>query len=1042
MYLKYCTFISSNACVLTRHFFARCKSSQIGNSGKAILLFCILIPPSFLNAQTQQDLAGQLKAAVETFENNDFVEARDQFDSLEEQICSVDEYVDMCFDLKIHQIVVNRRLNDFERAKKVLQETELYVDDTFNSDLNKLVKIYVHRVFLAGDKSTIEAAEEWVEKLHEITKTDNVEQLTLTRAYLGLGFYEDEEGNYQDAVDNYLAGIEAVENKERSIEVRELLNQAHTNLGIAYRRLGKVEEAMDQYQKALVQTQILYGEHHYQTATIYNNIGTIYYYMGDYGQAADYFIQAYRVLETELGSDHRRLGASLNNAGLSYIALGDYRKAAEYLERAQRVKEATLGSEHIETAIGYSNLASIYIENENFTAAETNLKRSISVRETIYKGNHPDLIPPNISIGELYKDLKRFDEALHHTNIAIEIIEERLGKSHPQFAKAQILKGNIRLDQKRHSEALVHFKTAANSLYDGFSLDNGIGMINLITDPVLFIEVLHAKSKAYRELKDGDRVQNLEQSYKALEVVSSIIDDLQQTYENEASKLSLVDRNYSIYTDAIEILNLLYHETGNTAYKEEIFYFAERSRSRIALELLQDLSARSFGGVPDTVVQEERSFNEKINSLNQGLFAEQEKGLEKDETLISAIQDSLFYTRRNLERFTGILENEYPAYYTLKYDQSIIDLKDAKQLIGNEQTMITYVISEDEIYSLIINENTFEFIHLGKTEGLDDQINRIRELVKTRKTDEFTDVSHVLYQKLIEPLRDHITTKSLVIVADQLLHYLPFEMLLSEQVDDDIYHRMPFLLRDFEISYAPSATMLRYMKNSRPDNPKNVFAVSPFSENMTNSVEGGEVKRHMDGLSSLPLTAYETSSIAKIFRQRKSWNEYLFPNDPEVLNSKDATKNRLQNEQLNQYGFIHFSTHAFINEQNPKLSGIALYPEEGNDGITYVSDIYNLEMNADLVVLGACDTGLGSLYRGEGLIGFTRAFIYAGASNMVVSMWRVSDQPTAALMIHFYEQIRNGHSYSKSLRDAKLTLLDDPSTAAPRNWATFILQGR
>ncbi len=1006
---------------------------------QAILLCLFFIFPSVSTAQSS--LAEQLKSAVEIFKQSNFEEARKQFDELEETICNRDEITEMCFELKMHQVVVNRRINDFKRAERELEAAEQLVKEKLNNDINKLVILYAHRVFLADDNSTLDEAEPWIEKLHIITKRSDVQQITLSRAHLSLGFYEDEKGNYQKAVDNYLAGIEAVDGYERTNEIRELLNQAHTNLGIAYRRLGMIEEVMDQYQEALVHTQILYGEQHFETASIYNNIGTIFYFMGDYGQAADYFIQAYRILESELGSGHRRLGASLNNAGLSYIALGDNRRAAEYLERAQRVKEETLGVNHIDTAIGYSNLASIYIQNKDYSAAENNLKRSISVREKLYNSTHPDLIPPNLSIGELYKDLKRYDEALHHANIAIRITEERLGETHPNFAKAQLLKGNIYYDQEKYGDALKSFQTAVTALYSDFSIERKIENLAKVADPLMLIESLYAMSKGYRKMAVKGSVENFERSLKILKTVTSVIDDLQKSYQNEASKLSLVDRNYSIYTDAIENLNLLYQETGLPAYKEEIFHYAEKSRSRIALELLQDLSARSFGGVPESVLQEERSYNDRINSLNQQLFAEQEKGLDKDEVFISAVQDSLFYTRRDLQSFTNQLEREYSAYHTLKYDQSIISLDDARRLIGKDQTMITYVISDENMYGLILNEKEYEFIHLGKTEKLEDQVNSIRELVKTRRTDEFTDISHTLYNRLLAPLMKHITTKSLVIVADQMLHYLPFEMLLMESVDDDNYHRMPFLIRNFEISYAPSATMLQYMEYSRPVNPKNIFAVSPFSEMIINS-ETGEAERNKNRLSLLPLTAYETSSIAEIFRQRRSWNEFLFPHRSVVWDSKEATKSRLQSEQLKQYGFIHFSTHAFINEQNPKLSGIALYPEEDNDGIAYLSDIYNLEMNADLVVLGACDTGLGSIYRGEGLIGFTRAFIYAGASNLVVSMWRVSDQPTATLMIHFYEQIRDGHSYSKSLREAKLAMINDPSTAAPRNWAAFIIQGR
>ncbi len=202
------------------------------------------------------------------------------------------------------------------------------------------------------------------------------------------------------------------------------------------------------------------------------------------------------------------------------------------------------------------------------------------------------------------------------------------------------------------------------------------------------------------------------------------------------------------------------------------------------------------------------------------------------------------------------------------------------------------------------------------------------------------------------------------------------------------------------------------------------------------------IERYLLNLAPLPLTRYETREISNLFSEKNSWWNFTNREKIEVLIDREATSDRLMNGAVEEYGFIHFATHAFVHESNPSLSGIALRGTGNQDGIIYVNDIYNLKMKADLVVLGACETGLGSIYRGEGLIGFTRAFIYAGAANLVVSMWRVNDKPTANLMVEFYRLIQAGNSYAESLQKAKLNLIDHPETAAPRNWAAFVLNGR
>jgi len=1010
----------------------------------SIFAFLFLIGvPVFASAQSETDILDQFEEAKDLYYQSDFQEAGEIFASVSEEACANSDLKEICFESEEFRLNVYRNHGETDRAEEILISMADFVETEYEGNRNKLVRIYSYHIFLSEDRSAFSDADKWVEKLRELVDGDLLENEARARAYIAIGFYEDGAGNYQEAVEAYEKTTEylAQEDQDRRI-VQELLNQTHTNKGVAYRRLGMPEEAMGQYQKALEYTRALFGENHLETATIYNNIGTIHYVLGDIGLAADYFVRTARIIESELGPNHQRLGASLNNAGLSYYGLGDYEKAAEYLERAQRVKEENLGTEHIETAIGYSNLAGIHIENEDFEAAEANFLKSISVRQNIYQSDHPNLIDPNLSLGRLYLDLERPLDARHRFDIALEIALNRHDISHPSVAKSYLYMADSYSAEENYQQALGHLYKSANSLYGEFSLDEELDKNKPVTDPVKLIELLHSISTAYRNINETENnVENLERSYRALEWVTSLIDYLQNSYQSEVSKLNLIDRNYSIYTDAVEVLNELYEATGDEKHKAEIFAYTEMSRSRIALELLQDLSARSFAGVPENIISQERELNEKISAMQQNLFNEQQGEEEVDSGTVSALQDSLFYLERELHDFTEYIEEKFPTYYALKYDQSLVSLSDAQNLVGERQTLVTYIVGDEKLYALVVNSNELHFVPLGPTGNLADDVTTLRNSVVGANTEQFRKYSHSIYKKIVDPILEFVTTDELIIMADQMLHYLPFEMLLTEEVQHGRYHEMPYLVRDFTVSYAPSVTMLRYMDQQRPDSPKNLFALAPFSEGVSTGGDR-EGSSYFNNLSPLPLTAYETRRISEIFSERRTWRDLLFPQNIQVLLDGEATKSRLRNQDLTSFNYLHFSTHAFINEENPAFSGIALYQEEDEAEVAYVDDIYTMELNADLVVLGACETGLGSVYRGEGLIGFTQAFIYAGASNLMVSMWRVNDQPTANLMINFYEEIRSGKGYNESLRNAKLTLIENPNTAAPRNWAAFVLQGR
>jgi len=1007
--------------------------------------FIILILSGFsseTSAQSETTPEDRYLHAKELSSLSKFGDAEKEFSQLISDVCYTEQYHDICVKSKFLLTIALRRLNKMDQSEETIQRAYSYIHTEMDGDIRKLVRAYAHKIFNAEHLSDPEMAGKWSERLRESLEHERADSLMKARAHGSIGYYEDFIGNYSEAISNYKKSIEFANSVKRSDEVGDLLIQVHNNLGVAYRRDGQLDLALEQYKRSLDLIREIHGDEHLEIATAYNNFGAIYYSNQDIGQAAEYFVMAAEMIKGLLGENHHRVAPPLNNAAVSYLMLEDYEKGAYYLEQAQRIKESVLGLDHPETAVGYANLASIHISYGDFDAAEENYLKSISVRESTYGPNHPDLIDPKIQLGIFYyRDLQKFEESRKHLRSALSIALDRLGKEHPVVAEAYFYMGNSFKAENNIEEALGCYKIAMEFIYGDYDLADELDLERSISDPVKLVQVLNRKSILHRSVSDSLGHEHLERSLQASSWASGMVDMLQTTYKHEASKLMLIDQNYSIYSGAVGALSRLYKKFEEEHYLEEIFRYSETSRSRIARELLQEMNAQIRVGIPDEVLQEEARLVAEISSAQQALFLEKEKGLESDETKVQQTTRQIFRKKRQLEEFTQRLEASYPAYHALKYDRTVATLEDAKALISNDETILSYIIDEKRVFVLVISAENTNIIELGEIEGLDENVEKLRKSIKSKNGDEFINKAHLLYNQLFSPLAPYIQGESIYIVADQALHYLPFEVLLSYRPDHTNYHQMPFLLRDYSFSYLPSVTLYKLMRERRPAEARHLLAVAPFNEEIIRPEDDLMNVEYASSVTPLLLTNYETSSISGLFRQRRTWTEIFNPQRTEILLGSDATFDRLSATRLSDYGFIHFATHAFVNESRPEYSGIMLYPETGHSGVAYVEDIYNLELNADLVVLAACETGLGALYRGEGLIGFTQAFIYAGASNIAVSMWRVDDQPTAYMMIEFYKQILEGKGYGQALRNAKLSLIDNPYFAAPANWGAFVLIG-
>jgi CHAT domain-containing protein/tetratricopeptide (TPR) repeat protein len=781
-------------------------------------------------------------------------------------------------------------------------------------------------------------------------------------------------------------------------EISDVTGQATTlsNTGNIYGSQGDYQKALDLYQQALAIHNSMKEES--GAAIVINNIGWAYGQMGEYEKAIEYYtqvIEPFRKRENIAGQ-----AKAFNNIGVNYARLNDFSKALEFHLQALALR--SIENDRDGRATSLNNIANCYAHLGDKQKALDYYAQAVALQRSVQ--NDRQLATTLKNFGVFQRDEGQIDKALEYLNEA-RTLSAKVGDQDTEasvlseIARIEFARGDLLSARKLIEEAIARSESVR---------------INL-------------KSQSFR---------------------TSYLASVRKYYEFE-----------------IEVLMRLHQQRPKEGFDAAAIEVSEKSRARSLLELLREARAEIQQGVEPSLIEREGHLRrliaeaaERQTRLLSGKYTEEQARTAAKEVddLTTEYDQVQARIRQSSPRYAALVE---PATLTLPEIQ--------QQVLDENTLLLEYALGEQKSFVWVVAHDSIKSFELPGRATIEQGAKRFYQLLTERGAavpnetlaqrkqrfdhvdTDYPQAAAGLSRMLLAPVAAELGRKRLLIVAEGVLQYVPFAALPSGG------DATPLIV-DHEIVTLPSASvlaMLREELGNRKPASKTVAVIadpvfsandarlaqtvktsassSPFVDAQRSAAESG-----VNDLARLRFSRQEADEIVRLAGEKRNLKAVDF-----AANRSTATDAR-----LGDYQIVHFATHGLINNQHPDLSGVvlSLVDEQGRpqNGFLRLYDIYNLKLNADLVVLSACQTALGKEIKGEGLVGLTRGFMYAGSPRVVATLWRIDDRATADMMRRFYEaMLKDGLRPAAALRAAQLSMLRDRRWQSPHFWAPFTIQG-
>jgi len=911
---------------------------------------------------------------------------------------------------------------------------ELNTEDTSYAKILLKVGISYRRTNNFPDAIT------YLEKAIDIQKIKSPKHADLASSLYNLGATYYYQNKLKEAEEAWLQTIKVQK------EALGLLNPKYAKtlnlLGILYYKRGDYQNVEKYFLQTLNIRKKTLGEKHPDYASSLNNLGVVYKNMENYAKAEEFYLQALSTRKEILGEKHPHYAASLNNLGNLYSNISniaDYAKAEKFYFQALKIRKEILGEEHSDYGRTLNNLGALYYAEKAYTKAEKVYIQALNIQKETLGEKDPSYTASLNNLGALYKVMGEYTKSEKFYLQALSIRKKVLGERHLDYIASLNNLGFLYQASKK-TELAWKFGRSAIEVNSNLKLDDKI--TQAFVDHLFQANCLSPKEEVrtlilfYDLLADKKNTATNKQQLLVSDLAIKLLERSKNELTEQEDKLTILEERSQWVLNYIKVL-----DKEKEAHKA--LNIVEENKSVLLLDAASNKKAYSFGFLPDSLIQREIKLQKQYTNTKAALV----------KTLNTVEQDSIRTNLTNLSLEIDVFQKEvntnYPKYAALKYKHQAIKAKEIQKLLDNQTAFLEYLIGDSVVYIFYVDKQEVKVHEFAiSNQKLKDRIKTLQsalsnyELIfKNKKLayKKYTEHAHWFYKHLVAPvLTDHKHIKQLLIVTDGELGHLPFEAFLVESVSqkEKDYHQLHYLINDYAISYNYSATLWR--DNIKSPNKKNNGQILGMAANYGIQLDSSKPeirlpaeKRQRGILNTLPNAKKEVEALEKNFSG-------FFAFDMQA--SEKAFKEKSTN-----FAIIHLAMHGFLNHKEPILSSL-IFTENSDsteNNFLHAYEISKMNINADLVVLSACETGYGKFERGNGIASLARAFMYAGAPAMIVSLWQVNDYTTSQIMKNLYSNLSNRLKKDVALQNAKLAYIKTAKdiSAHPAFWSPFILMG-
>ncbi len=847
------------------------------------------------------------------------------------------------------------------------------------------------------------------------------------------------------------------------------------NLAIVYRHQGRYADAEGLYKRALAIEEQALGANHPAMAGTLVNLATLYLDQGRYAEAEGRYKRALAIEEEALGANHLDVAGTLDGLAIVYWRQGKYADAEGLYKRALAIKEQALGANHVDVAQTLGNLAIVYADQGKYAEAEGLDQRALAITQQVLGANHPDVASIMDNLAIVYQGERKYAEAESLCKRALAIKEQFLGAGHPDVAQNLNNLASLYEAQGKHTEAEELYRRAlaikeqalgVNHPAIAVTLDNLAIHFSLAGDP--------AQALAYSRKATAAVIAHGSVDAGAAGQAGGLVEQRADYFVRDVANIA------AAANQGLEPAPAL----GTEAF--EIAQWAGQSSAAAAV---QQMGVRfgSGGGALAALVRESQDLSAAWRDKNTSLIAALSKPeRQQDRAAIDVLRKQVTDIEGRIAAVATRLEKEFPDYAALASPKPL-GTAEVQKLLRADEALVYFLSGDKESYVFALTREGFDWrtISIGASD-LSDQVvafrhgldvDKLRTSIDAGKPELFDLArAHELYAALIGPVEALVKNKRhLLVVPSGALTSLPFHLLVTEQPktavplleDIPAYRDAAWLIKRQAVSVLPSVASLRALRGfaraSSAAKPMVGFGDPVFDpEERGRALRAGARRaaantrgysefwqgigvdraRLAQALPSLLDTAGELKAVAA----------RLGAPPDDIHLEKDATEAMVKRTPLAGYRVVYFATHGLVAGDVKGLGEPALAltlpakPSEIDDGLLTASEVAQLKLNADWVVLSACNTAAGDKPGAEALSGLARAFFYAGARALLVSHWSVSSDAAAKLITSTFDAMKSDGKAGRAeaLRRAMLAYMNDkgdPLNAYPAFWGPFSVIG-